>query len=131
MGTSFPKGLVFYSALAAAVYSAIPYKTPWNLLPFTVGLVPAGGDRRRVACFPPRGGKAVDSGVALVLAAEGFHLGLQSYRANFVYPADTRNPYVYAQTSPDYLRLVRRIEDVAALAPDGPNMLVKVVAGPP
>ena len=80
--------------------------------------------------FPSRGGIAVKLGVALVLAAGFLHLGLQSCRANFVYPADTRNPYVYAQTSPDYLRLVRRIEDIAALAPDGRNMLVKVVADP-
>ncbi len=129
VGTSFPRFLVFYSALAAAVYSAIPYKTPWNLLPFTVGFILLAGTGAASLVSLPRG-KAVKLGVALVLAAGFLHLGLQSCRANFVYPADTRNPYVYAQTSPDYLRLVRRIEDIAALAPDGRNMLVKVVAGP-
>ncbi len=125
----FPRFLVFYSALAAAVYSAIPYKTPWNLLPFTVGFILlAGTGAASLVSLPRR--KAARLGAALVLAAGFLHLGVQSWRANFVYPADTRNPYVYAQTSPDYLRLVRRIEDLAALAPDGRNMLVKVIAGP-
>jgi len=126
---SFPRFLVFYSALAAAVYSAIPYKTPWNLLPFTVGFILLAGTGAASLASLPRH-KAVKLGVTLILAAGFLHLGLQSRRANFVYPADTRNPYVYAQTSPDYLKLVRRIEDIAALAPDGRNMLVKVVAGP-
>ena len=54
-----------------------------------------------------------------MLAAGALHLGAQSWRASFRYPADPRNPYVYAQTSPDFLRLVQRIADVSALHPDG------------
>jgi predicted membrane-bound mannosyltransferase len=65
---------------------------------------------------------------ALLLAVS--HLALQDWRANFRYPADPRNPYVYAQTVPDFLRLPQRVADVAALHPDRSDMLVRVIAGP-
>ena len=74
-----------------------------------------------------RGARALAT-VALLAAC--WHLGLQDWRANFRYPADPRNPYVYAQTSPDFLRLVTRIADVSAVHPDRAAMLVAVVAGP-
>jgi predicted membrane-bound mannosyltransferase len=43
---------------------------------------------------------------------------------------DPRNPYVYAHTVPDFLRLSQRVIDIAALHPDRSGMMVKVVAGP-
>ncbi len=125
----FRKFLVYYSALAAAVSSAIPYKTPWNLLPFYVGFIMLAGTGAAALVALPRR-NAAKLAVALALAAAFVHLGFQSYRASFVYPADTRNPYVYAQTSPDFTRLIRRVEDVASLTPDGRRMLIKVIAGP-
>lgn len=126
---AFLRFLAFYSLLTAAVYSAIPYKTPWNMLPFVIGFIMLAGvgaarlvsDRRR---------RGVRLAAGLVLTAGLVQLGAQSRRANFVYPADTRNPYVYAQTSPDYLRLVRRVEEISAISPDSRDLLVKVVAGP-
>jgi hypothetical protein len=51
----------------------------------------------------------------------------QSYRANFAYAADRRNPYVYAQTSPDILNLVLRSEGIARVAPGGFETVVKVI----
>jgi predicted membrane-bound mannosyltransferase len=68
--------------------------------------------------------------LAAGLVAALSHLGVQNWRANFRYPADPRNPYVYAQTVPDFLRMIRRIADVSAVHPDGARMLVKVIAGP-
>jgi predicted membrane-bound mannosyltransferase len=64
------------------------------------------------------------------MAAGFVHLGAQSWRASFKYPADPRNPYVYAQTSPGFLKLVGRIEDLARVHPDRERMLIKVIAGP-
>jgi uncharacterized protein (TIGR03663 family) len=126
---AFLRFLVFYAALAAVVYSAIPYKTPWNLLPFYVGFIMLAGSGAAVLTSVPRRnpGKLA---AALVLVAGFAQLGFQSYRTNFVYPADARNPYVYAQTSPDFLKLVRRVEDLALLTPEHQNMLIKVIAGP-
>jgi hypothetical protein len=35
--------LTCYVVITAATFSAIPYKTPWNLLPFYVGLLALAG----------------------------------------------------------------------------------------
>jgi uncharacterized protein (TIGR03663 family) len=121
--------LAVYSALAAAVYSAIPYKTPWNLLPFYIGFILLAGSGAAALVALARG-NAGKLAVAAVLAAGFAHLGFQAYRANFVYPADPRNPYVYAQTVPDFLRLVGRVENLVPLVPERRDMLIKVVAGP-
>jgi hypothetical protein len=74
--------------------------------------------------------RAVRPLAVAALAAGCLHLGVQSWRASVRYPADPRNPYVYAQTVPDFLRLVRRIGDVAVAHPDREAMFVKVIAGP-
>ncbi len=110
-------------------FSVVRYKTPWNLLPFYGGaVVLAGfGAARLVGLTRSRTAQAL---VALALLAACAHLGVQNWRANFRYPADPRNPYVYAQTSPDFLRLVTRVADVSRVHPERERMLVAVVAGP-
>src|SRR5262245_19600216 len=55
-------------------------------------------------------------------------LAWQARRGSFVDAADRRNPYVYAQTSPDLLKLVQRAEGIARVAPAGHDMIVKVIA---
>ena len=125
----WPRYVALYTAFAALVFSLIRYKTPWNVLPFHVGFVLLAGLGASVLIDGARS-RLVRGLLVLVLAAGALHLGAQSWRASFRYPADPRNPYVYAQTSPDFLRLVQRIADVSALHPDGTHMPVKVVAGP-
>jgi hypothetical protein len=111
------------------IFSAIRYKTPWNLLPFYAGAVAMAGygTAALLARFRSRLARGFVA-AALLLAVS--NLAVQDWRANFRYPADPRNPYVYAHTVPDYLRLAERITDIAALHPDRSAMLVKVVAGP-
>jgi uncharacterized protein (TIGR03663 family) len=127
--TFWPLCLCLYSLVTTAVFSAIPYKTPWNLLPFYASLVlMAGiGVEALSARARTRPARAL---FLIVLVAAWCQLALQSRRASFQYPADPRNPYAYAQTSPDFLRLASRVHDLAARHPDGRGMLVKVVAGP-
>ena len=52
----------------------------------------------------------------------------QAWRASFVYSADSRNPYVYAQTVPDLLNLVQRTEGLARAASAGYGTIVKIIA---
>jgi hypothetical protein len=66
--------------------------------------------------------------VTAVLVAGSAHLAWQAARATQVYAADRRNPYVYAHTSPDVLRLVERVEAIARVAPQGQKTIVKVVS---
>ena len=65
--------------------------------------------------------------IALLLALT-LQLSAQTRRANFVYAADPRNPYVYAQTSPELVQLVQRINGIARVAPSGYQTVVKVMA---
>jgi len=130
-GTDRPtlKFLVFYTLVSTAAYSLIPYKTPWNILPFYLGFVLLAGVGA-AALFKVFRARSARIFVFGLIAAGFLHLGVQAWRANFVYPADPRNPYVYAQTSPDFLKLVRRVEELAAIHPDHEKMLIKVIAGP-
>ncbi|HOY98717.1 MAG TPA: TIGR03663 family protein [Candidatus Aminicenantes bacterium] len=121
--------LVVYTLAATLAFSLLGYKTPWNMIPFYLGwliLAGIGGITlfRMMKTLPLR------AAVLLVLAAGLGHLAGQSRLACVRYPADPRNPYVYAQTSPDFLKLVGRVEALAAVHPEGRNLLVKVVAEP-
>ena len=127
--TRFSRALLFFTLGAAAVYSVIPYKTPWNLLPFFMGLILLAGNGAAVMMRISRF-LAVRALVVALLAPGFVNLGLQAWRANFEHPADPRNPYVYAQTAPDFLKLVKRVEDIAAVSADGRRMLIMVVAPP-
>jgi hypothetical protein len=125
----WPRYVALYALITAVAFSAIPYKTPWNAMPFYAAFVVMAGVG--AATLLDRTGSRLGKGLVVVaFLAAACHLGVQDWRANARYPADPRNPYVYAQTSPDFLRLVARISDLAALHPDRARMLVKVVAGP-
>jgi uncharacterized protein (TIGR03663 family) len=125
----WPTYVALYSVITAVAFSLVPYKTPWNLLPFYIGFVLLAGLGAAALVGSARSRVARGLAVAVLLAA-AWHLGVQDWRANFRYQADPRNPYVYAQTSPDFPRLARRIADLAGVHPDRNRMLVKVMAGP-
>jgi len=119
----------FYAAISTGAYSLIPYKTPWNVLPFYLGFVLLAGNGA-TALLRASKSRAVRAAFCLLLAAGFLHLAAQARSAALVYPADPRNPYVYAQTSPGFLQLVQRVEDLAAIHPDRKKMFIKVIAGP-
>ncbi len=125
----FLRFMLFFTLFTAAAYSLVPYKTPWNLLPFYLGLVVLAGHGAalllRISRF------RVVKLVVLALLVPGFaNLAIQSYRASFALPADASNPYAYAQTSPDLLRLVGEVGKAAAAAPEKEDLLIAVVAPP-
>lgn len=121
--------IFFFTVMAAAVYSAISYKTPWNLLPFYLGVVLLAGNGAGVLWRSARS-TAVKAAILSIMALGILNLAYQDHRANFVDYANPTNPYVYAQTSPDFLKLVRAVEGIAAGHPDHEKMLIKVVAPP-
>jgi uncharacterized protein (TIGR03663 family) len=115
--------LAFYTILMTIVYSIIPYKTPWCLLGFYHGMILLAGVGA-VAIYRrlPRWWIKVPV-VALFLVGVG-HLGVQAYRANFRFPADQRNPWVYGHTSTPFLKLVKRMNELAAVYPGGYDTLM-------
>ena len=125
----WPKYVALYTLITFAAFSTIRYKTPWNVLPVYVGLIVMAGSGAAILLSAGRT-RLARTMIAVVLLAAACQLGVQNWRANVLYPADPRNPYVYAQTSPDFLRLVQRIDDLSAIHADRDRMLVKVLAGP-
>ena len=140
VGAVFPKRADFaasgllrfvalYTVLLAAAYSIIPYKTPWCMVSFLqgmivlagVGAVMLVGALRRIPA------KAV---IVMALLLGCANLGKQARLATTRYCADSRNPYVYSQTSMDFLKLAKRLDQIAAVSPEGRSMLVAVVTNP-
>ncbi len=105
--------ILIYTAAAAVIFSAIPYKTPWNAMPFYTGIILLAGSGAGLLWRVGRG--LIIKAVILALLLPGFfNLGLQNYRANFRYYASESNPYAYAQTSTDFMKLVGRVGNAAA-----------------
>lgn len=128
-GGFWARYFVAYVAIATAIFSVIPYKTPWNLLPFYAGAFVLAGIGVS-ALVHATSSRVVRAALVVVLAAGMGHLGWQAWRAAVRYAADPRNPYVYAQTVPDAVRMAARIRDLAAVHPDRAGMVVSVIAPP-
>jgi uncharacterized protein (TIGR03663 family) len=129
VGMFWPRYLAFYVGVTALIFSAIPYKTPWNLLPFYV-VAPALAGCGFEALLGLARTRAARGALTAILAIASAQLGWQAWRASVIYAADPRNPYVYAQTVPDAVRMADRIRALSALHPDGARMLVMVIAAP-
>ena len=121
--------LTGYVLIAGVIFSAIPYKTPWNLLPVYVGAIALAGVGFS-ALIESLGSRPLRVALAAVFALGSFQLGWQAWRAAVTYAADPRNPYVYAQTVPDAVRMAARIRALAAMHPDGMGTIVSVIAPP-
>lgn len=118
-----------YTLLSTVIYSGIAYKTPWNILPFMIGIIILAAVGA-VWLWDRAGGLWLKGGLAVLLLCGSVHLGRQCYLGNFRYHSDPRNPYAYVQTSTDYLRLVQRIERVSALDPAGRDLMITVASDP-
>ncbi|MBL7132485.1 MAG: TIGR03663 family protein [Phycisphaerae bacterium] len=124
---AFSRFVAVYSAFMVVAYSAIPYKTPWCMLGFLHGLILlAGLGAAAIVRWLPKAPLKVL--VVVLLLAGGLQLARQGRRANCRFCADWRNPYVYAQTSRDLLRLAKRAHQMAAIHPDGYDMRINIIA---
>jgi predicted membrane-bound mannosyltransferase len=119
--------LAVYTLALTAIYSVISYKTPWCLLSFWQGMILLAGVGAAAVldAIRARWGRITTGALLAALTAQ---LAWQAWRGSFVFFADRRNPYVYAQTVPHLLKLVERVEAVADAAPTGRETVVQVVA---
>lgn len=122
----FAPFLLVYGLLLLALFSAIPYKTPWNVLPAYHGLLLLAGVGAARICTA-RFGRVVQALLCLILLGGAAHMGWQSYQGNYIYDADTRNPYVYAHPSRAIYKLVDRVHHIAAVAPEGKDMRINLI----
>jgi uncharacterized protein (TIGR03663 family) len=118
--------LVLYTAISLAVYSAIPYKTPWCLLSFYQGMIllAAVGVIALINLSDRLLTRVIIVALLLTFATD---LGLQSILASFNRDVDYSNPYVYAHPTADVLKVAERVEEVSKANPAGKEMVVFVV----
>ena len=120
---TFARFIAIYTAVMILAYSLIAYKTPWCALSFLHGLILLAG----VGAASLLKGVRYWGVLAILLLAGTAHLGWQAFLMNGKFMSDLRNPYAYALTSPDAVRLGKRVEDLAALHADGRGMRVTVM----
>jgi uncharacterized protein (TIGR03663 family) len=125
--TPLHRFLAFYTMFLTTAYCVISYKTPWCLLGFFHGMILLAGVGAATLLEWCRG-RTLKVAVMVALGTLTAQLARQGWRANFVFPADARNPYVYAQTSPDLLQLIDRIDGIGRVSPEGYGTVVKIIA---
>ncbi len=121
---AWPRFWAMFALLQALIFSAIPYKTPWNALSFyTAMLVPAGlglvwllGTLRRSWLQ------------ALVLIAAFLSLALQNAAVNFSPQLRSHNAYLYAHPVEDVLHMRAAIDRVARSSGQGDSLYVQVIS---
>ncbi|RYX82471.1 TIGR03663 family protein [bacterium] len=112
-----------YTLAMMAVYSVLPYKTPWCALGFWHGaIVLAGFGVSQILALPlrifaakPMGARLVQGAVLLFVGAGCWNLYQQVQLSNTRFFADRRNPWVYAHPTRDVLRLGERVQQLAEL----------------
>ena len=119
--------LTFYTFVLIVLYALIPYKTPWCGLSLLHGMtLLAGAGAWSILCWAPGWpGKLI---AAAILALGTAQLGWQGYELSFRYPADDRNPYAYAHTSPGVVDLADRLQRLAQRSKEGHDMTIHVLA---
>ncbi|MCP4709679.1 MAG: TIGR03663 family protein [Planctomycetes bacterium] len=125
----FLRFIAIYTFILILVYSLIPYKTPWCMLTFLHGLIilAGAGAVYLIQIIPVTFGRMV---VSLILIAAACHLIQQTTRTNFRFFADSRNPYVYAHTVTDTVRLSTCFAELADIHPNQNEMPIQIIAEP-
>jgi uncharacterized protein (TIGR03663 family) len=123
----FLRFVAVYTVVLTAIYCAIPYKTPWNVLGFLTGMALLAGTGAsvllRVFARP-----SLKWAIAGIMIAAWGHLTWQANLASFVHPTSGGNPYAYAQTVPDVVEMAERTDGLAKAHADVYGMPIEVIA---
>ncbi len=116
--------LSVYTLVLFFIYSFLAYKTPWCILSAQHALTLLAGVGA-AAISGALTGKFSRFVFKVVFGLGLYHLLSQTNHAIHLYAADSRNPYVYAHTSPNLMRLLPQVRDLQKTAPDDAfNVLV-------
>jgi uncharacterized protein (TIGR03663 family) len=118
--------LVIYALLITVIYFVIPYKTPWLALNLWLPLAILTGIAIEWFWLATTR-LSVRATILVCVAMVGFLIARDTRQWVFKFPADEKNPYAYAHTGEDLLRLPVRIEKLA-LENKIPNPRITVVA---
>jgi len=120
----FVRFIGVYTLCATLIFSLVPYKTPWNVLPFLQGMILLAGVGMAILIgrwrwWPMRAAAAA----ALVVATA--HLHAQGQRVTERrYAASESTPYAYAHTTRDVYELLSRVERVATVVDETNGPLI-------
>ena len=116
--------LSVYTLAALSAYSILPYKTPWTILSvqWALTLLAGVGAQWLFAVFRERSMRTV---LVLGMVAGMWHLCSQTMAAlhepkaarHHINQANLNVPYAYSHTSTNALKLVSRLRELAAFAP--------------
>jgi hypothetical protein len=122
--------LLVYGITICAIYSLIPYKTPWLGLNLWLPLSILAGFGVSAAWHAAR--PALRPTLVLFACAIIAMLGRDTWERAFAKSADERNPYAYAHTGEDLLRLPERMDQLAREAGKSKsNFSIAVIAADP
>lgn len=120
--------LALFTLILAILYSAIPYKTPWNVLPFLFGMALLAGvaaDR----FLGMASGKMEKTALAAVMLVFGVLSPLvQSVYLDTRFATASSNPYVYGHTGKDISSMAQKVDDVAEASGEGKGLYIQVFA---
>ena len=119
--------IAFFTISLTLIYSIIPYKTPWCILSFLLGMILLAGlgldaILRAVKAVPAQ------ALVVFIFMLGATQLRNEAYRASWTSNSDPHNPYVYAATASDITKLVERIDNLAKVWPEHNQLVIKVFA---
>jgi uncharacterized protein (TIGR03663 family) len=117
--------LSLYTVVLAALYSAIPYKTPWNCLGFWHGWILLAGAGASFAMESARL-PVLKRALGIWLAAGVVHLCVQSLWSVGRYDCDPANPYVYAHPDRDVLAVSERVHRAAEASVPTKSLFIEV-----
>lgn len=105
--------LTLFAFILLVLYSVLPYKTPWNVLPFLFAMTPAAGASADwfIRQAGGRSGRAAAWGVFLL-----FGLAVPAAQSTLMvgrYHTSPSNPYVYGHTGPDIFEMAEAVQEVA------------------
>jgi uncharacterized protein (TIGR03663 family) len=104
--------LAIYAILIFAAYCIIPYKTPWLALNFWLPLSLLAGFAIEWIWFASKK-IYIRAAILLGCVALGLLIAQDTQQRVFISPADEKNPYAYAHTTEDLIRLPVRLEELA------------------
>jgi len=112
------QSFAFFAGLWAlgllAVYSVIPYKTPWLTLNFIIPLAIVAGYTVEVIYRKLYAKRKTAAWIWVLCFLMGIATSANSaIRLNFYHYDDDHNPYVYVQTQRGFLSLVETIHEIA------------------
>ena len=118
--------LAVYAGVTMFIYAAIPYKTPWLALNFWLPIALLSGLIIESCwfAFPKISSRASLLALMVLLFLV---IGHDTKLRVFLNPADERNPYAYAHTGEDLLRLAPRLHELASQR-NNPNPRIAVIA---